>query len=225
MVMGRMVYNFTSRARLFGIKAWRFTLYFVLLDIIAFIVQAGGASIASGQDKPRHTILLGLHIYMGGVGFQEFFVLIFCYIAFRFSQQIKREIPIRLAQAQLLMYAQYAVLILITIRIVFRLIEYASGLDSSIPNHEVYQYIFDTLPMLFALVVYNVIHPGRIMPGKESDFPSRKERKNYFLGGNQSENSSQMLPITKSTGSATMPEAAAFQPQKQDEVPSYGYVR
>ncbi|KAL8636422.1 MAG: hypothetical protein Q9228_006179 [Teloschistes exilis] len=208
MVMGRMVYNFTSRARLFGIKAWRFTLYFVLLDIIAFIVQAGGASIASGQDKPRHTILLGLHIYMGGVGFQEFFVLIFCYIAFRFSQQIKRENPIRLAQAQLLI-----------------LIEYASGLDSSIPNHEVYQYIFDTLPMLFALVVYNVIHPGRIMPGKESDFPSRKERRNYFLGGNQSENSSQMLPITKSTGSATMPEAAAFQSQKQDEVPSYGYVR
>lgn len=34
MVMGRMVYNFTSRARLFGIKAWRYTLYFVLLDIL-----------------------------------------------------------------------------------------------------------------------------------------------------------------------------------------------
>jgi len=34
MVMGRMVYNFTSKAKLFGIKAWRFTLYFVLLDIM-----------------------------------------------------------------------------------------------------------------------------------------------------------------------------------------------
>ncbi|KAL8658486.1 MAG: hypothetical protein Q9202_007549 [Teloschistes flavicans] len=224
MVMGRMVFNFTSRARLFGIKAWRFTLYFVLLDIIAFIVQAGGAIIASGQDKPRHTVLLGLHIYMGGVGFQEFFVLVFCYIAFRFSQQLKRENPTRLSQAQLLLYAQYAVLVLITVRIVFRLIEYASGLDSSIPNHEAYQYVFDTLPMLFALVVYNAIHPGRIMPGQESDFPSRKDRKNYFLTGNNSENSSQMLPITAPTASATMPEATAFQPQKQDAVPSYGYV-
>lgn len=54
-------------------------------------------------------------IYMGGVGFQEFFVLVFCYIAFRFSQQIKRENPTRLSQAQLLLYAQYAVLVLITV--------------------------------------------------------------------------------------------------------------
>ena len=32
MVMGRMVYNFTAQAKVFGVKAWRFTLYFVLLD-------------------------------------------------------------------------------------------------------------------------------------------------------------------------------------------------
>jgi hypothetical protein len=31
--------------------------------------------------------------------------------------------------------------------------------------------------MLCSLVILNVIHPGRIMPGKESDLPSRKERK------------------------------------------------
>lgn len=35
MVLGRMVYNFTSTARVAGIKAWRFTLYFVLLDIVS----------------------------------------------------------------------------------------------------------------------------------------------------------------------------------------------
>ena len=34
MVMGRMVYNFTSTARVFRIKAWRFTLYFVILDVV-----------------------------------------------------------------------------------------------------------------------------------------------------------------------------------------------
>ena len=34
MVLGRMVYNFTSAARMWKIKAWRFTLIFVLLDIL-----------------------------------------------------------------------------------------------------------------------------------------------------------------------------------------------
>ena len=31
--------------------------------------------------------------------------------------------------------------------------------------------------MLTCLILFNVIHPGRLMPGKESDFPSRKQRK------------------------------------------------
>ncbi|KAL8827466.1 MAG: hypothetical protein Q9170_007006 [Blastenia crenularia] len=224
MVMGRMVYNFTSGAKLLGIKAWRFTLYFVLLDILAFIIQAGGASIASGQDKPQHTILLGLHVYMGGVGFQQFFIFVFLYIAFRFHQQVKRERPNRLSQALILLYTEYAVLVLITIRIIFRLIEYASGLDSSIPNHEAYQYIFDSLPMLFALILFNVIHPGRIMPGKQSDFPSRKERKNYFTG-NASGSSLQVLPSTQPSGPASMPDPYAFQPKTDHAVTNYGYVR
>lgn len=223
MVMGRMVFNFTSGAKLFGIKAWRFTLYFVLLDILAFIIQAGGAISASGSDKPTHTILLGLHVYMGGVGLQQLIILMFLYISFRFQQQVKRENSGNLPRALLLLYAQYTVLILITVRIIFRLVEYAQGLDSSIPNHEVYQYFFDTLPMLLALVVYNVVHPGRVMPGKESDFPSRKERKNYFKS-NDPENNLQSLSITQPASSATMPEEYAYQPKQQQQVPSYGYV-
>lgn len=152
---------------------------------------------------------------MGGVGFQECFVLVFGYIAFRFHRQIKREHPARLSQALLLLYAQVAVLVLVTVgapttalqptilhllnksqvRIVFRLIEWSGGLDSTIPNHEAYQYIFDSLPMLIALVIYHVVHPGRIMPGKKSDFPSRKERKNYFKRVS-SDHSFHLLPTT-----------------------------
>ena len=31
--------------------------------------------------------------------------------------------------------------------------------------------------MLIALVLLNVVHPGQVMPGKDSDLPSRKDRK------------------------------------------------
>jgi hypothetical protein len=34
MVLGRMTWNFTDTARVSGVKAWRFGLYFVLLDIV-----------------------------------------------------------------------------------------------------------------------------------------------------------------------------------------------
>lgn len=63
------------------------------------------------------------------------------------------------------------------IRIVFRLCEYAQGFHSNIPTHEAYQYCLDSVPMLCSLVILNLIHPGRVMPGEESNLPSRKERK------------------------------------------------
>ena len=31
--------------------------------------------------------------------------------------------------------------------------------------------------MFIALVLFNLVHPGQMMPGNESDLPSRKERK------------------------------------------------
>lgn len=37
--------------------------------------------------------------------------------------------------------------------------------------------------MFIALVLFNLVHPGKVMPGKESDFPSRKERKNFSRDG------------------------------------------
>lgn len=43
-------------ARLAGVSARRFGLLFVLLDIVAFIVQASGAVMLSGNDVSQHTI-------------------------------------------------------------------------------------------------------------------------------------------------------------------------
>ncbi|PNP45951.1 hypothetical protein THARTR1_10877 [Trichoderma harzianum] len=64
------------------------------------------------------------------------------------------------------------------LRIIFRICEYAQGLDSSIPLHEAYQYSLDSLPMLLALVAFNAIHPGRIMSGSKSDLPSFRMQEN-----------------------------------------------
>ena len=38
--------------------------------------------------------------------------------------------------------------------------------------------------MLVALIIFNIVHPGKVMAGKDSDFPSRKERKNLVLARN-----------------------------------------
>jgi hypothetical protein len=36
------------------------------------------------------------------------------------------------------------------------------------------------LLMLIASAMFNIVHAGAIMPGKDSDFPTRKERKQGY---------------------------------------------
>ncbi|KAJ5884530.1 hypothetical protein N7504_012102 [Penicillium tannophilum] len=177
MVMGRMVWNFTDDARILRMWPWQFGFIFVILDIIAFIVQVYGAAQAAGNNVSYSTEMSGLHIYMAGVGVQQFFVLVFVVYAISFHIKILRQRRSDARKASILLYVLYACLALITMRIIFRLCEYSQGLDSKIPLHEAYQYCLDSLPMLLALVILNIVHPGRIMPGTESEVPSRKERK------------------------------------------------
>ncbi len=78
MTLGRMIHFFLPEQKLVGISARRFGVLFVCLDIFAFIVQAAGAIIASIQDGGS-IVMTGLHIYMGGIGLQEVFII--CFIA------------------------------------------------------------------------------------------------------------------------------------------------
>ncbi|OKL56095.1 hypothetical protein UA08_08788 [Talaromyces atroroseus] len=189
MVFGRMVWNYVPDASIRGIRAWKFGMYFVVLDIIAFIIQVSGA--ASAESSNTETVaqtLQGIHIYMGGVALQQVFIFVFCYFAYELwhslHKQQKSGIKVSTASPNLsiqsglvLLYALGMVLVLITLRILFRLAEYAHGLTSTIPNHEAYQYCLDSLPMLLAFVILSVVHPGSIMKGPECEIPSRKKRK------------------------------------------------
>jgi hypothetical protein len=66
-------------------------------------------------------------------------------------------------------------------RIIYRFVEFSQGTTSTNPilTHEGYTYGLDALPMLLAVLVINVIHPGLILKGPDSDFPrqTRKEKR------------------------------------------------
>ncbi|KAG0645997.1 putative lipid transporter atnI [Hyphodiscus hymeniophilus] len=192
MVLGRMIYFFVPEQKIWGIKGIQIAKIFVWLDIVSFITQvAGGIMISPGSTGS--TVMTGIHIYMGGIGLQELCILIFTSIAIKFSlgmRQRERELATSRHQIldgkpdnwRMLLYVLYASLTLITIRIIFRLVEFASGLDPSknpIPYHEAYFMALDALPMFVAIVLMNVVHPGRILQGEGSEFPrmTRKERK------------------------------------------------
>ncbi|KAL1862604.1 hypothetical protein VTK73DRAFT_6731 [Phialemonium thermophilum] len=174
MVFGRAVWSYRDDGRVWGLSARLFGIVFVALDIVALIIQVLGAVQAAQQHAPQHKVLLGLHVYMGGVGLQQLFILVFCLFSIKMFVDLRKglggkgEGP----KAQLLLVVLLTALALITLRIVFRLGEYSQGLDSSIPRHEAFQYCLDSLPMLIALVLFNIIHPGRLMPRTDNEMPS-----------------------------------------------------
>jgi hypothetical protein len=57
------------------------------------------------------------------------------------------------------------------------LIEFSSGNTSSnpLPFHEAYFYALEAVPMLFAIFVFNITHPGLTLVGPQSELPSLKE--------------------------------------------------
>lgn len=81
MTLGRMVNYFIPGQRFFRISARRFGTIFVCLDIFAFLVQATGAVFTSQQNASVKTTMMGVHIYMGGIGLQEVFILCFTALA------------------------------------------------------------------------------------------------------------------------------------------------
>ncbi|KAK7018502.1 RTA1-domain-containing protein [Favolaschia claudopus] len=181
-LMSRMVYFFVPEKRVGGISARRLSLCFVLLDITAFLMQAGGGSMISSDD-PK-TALLGIHIYMGGIGLQQFFVLGFTALVIRFHYKMQRlEGSTEWKRPLYLMYTSLA---LITVRIVYRLIEFSSGVYSTLTMHEAPFYCLEALPMFIALLLWNICHPGQVLVGPDSEFP-KKEKKSKRKGNNETE--------------------------------------
>ncbi|KAJ6589220.1 RTA1 like protein-domain-containing protein [Mycena capillaripes] len=171
-LMSRFVYFFVPDKHVGGISARRLSLCFVLLDITAFAMQGVGGSMMSSTTPTA--ALRGIHIYMGGIGLQEFFVLGFTALVVRFHYKMK--LLDGSTEWKRPLYIMYTSLALITLRIIFRLIEFSSGVYSPITMHEAPFYCLEALPMFAALLLWNIFHPGQVLVGPDSEFP-KKEKK------------------------------------------------
>ncbi|EFE39143.1 hypothetical protein TRV_06190 [Trichophyton verrucosum HKI 0517] len=178
MVLARMI-HFYIPSRTIGIfKPAILAKIFIVLDFVAFVIQLVGGGMAGPGQTPE-AAMRGIHIYMGGIGIQEFFIILFLILAIQFHRQMLHlEHTGRLQDSKRtwrpLLYSLYISLFFITMRIVYRLIEFSSGHTDSnpIPHHEWYMYVFDAVPMLFAIGTWNVIHPGKIIRGPDAKMPS-----------------------------------------------------
>lgn len=171
-----MVADLTGSAQLFSVPVKHLSALFILLDIITFAVQSFGIYLAIQTDAAKSSIIRGIHVYMAGIGIQQLFVVLFAVVLRHVHGHLKLALDsARYATVRRLIFILYAALALITLRIIFRLVEYSKGLQSAIPRQEAYQYCLDSSPMLVALLLFNIVHPGSVL-GDEGKPVLRKWR-------------------------------------------------
>jgi hypothetical protein len=119
-----MIYYFTPNRSLFSIPASNIAASFVALDFVSFIIQLVGGSMA-GPDSPPEDQLRAIHIYMGGIGLQEFFIVVFLGLAVKFWMEMNKvekgaiSGPLRQTRWRPLLFTLFGSLMFISVSQIF----------------------------------------------------------------------------------------------------------
>ncbi|KAJ6191037.1 hypothetical protein N7519_001058 [Penicillium mononematosum] len=174
MTLGRLIVHLDAENLSLVPVKW-LTAIFVTGDVIAFVMQAaGGGIMASGTLSAMTT---GEHITIGGLAVQLVFFSVFIVASSIFHYRIRNN-PTeksvgrsRTSTWEAVMAGLYVASILILVRSIFRLIEYAQGNNGYLISHEVFMYVFDSMLMFFAMVAMSIFHPSKVLAQ-----PSRRRR-------------------------------------------------
>ncbi|KPM36697.1 hypothetical protein AK830_g9860 [Neonectria ditissima] len=165
MTLGRIITSIRAEKHSM-IRPKRLTKTFVTGDILSFVIQ-GGASGLMVVQKPGLSIW-GERMVIIGLLVQVIMFALFAAIAVVFHRRMRRNpttdsfdglIPWESA-----LHMLYAVSLLIMVRSIFRVVEYAQGQGGYSLMHEWTLYIFDSLLMFIVAVLFGWRFPSDLEP-------------------------------------------------------------
>ncbi|KAF2855746.1 RTA1-domain-containing protein [Plenodomus tracheiphilus IPT5] len=162
MVLGRLIRLLDAGEHSMIRTTW-LTKVFLMGDILSFLSQSGGGGmLAKAKDKAAQD--LGNNVILAGLGIQVVFFAIFMIVTVVFHIRItKRPTSTSLAIAapwERLLWVLYFASVLIMVRSLFRMMEYAQGSDGFLMQKEMYVYAFDATLMFNVAAVFCLYHPG-----------------------------------------------------------------
>ncbi|KAM0740620.1 hypothetical protein ACQRIT_005804 [Beauveria bassiana] len=138
---------------------------FVTFDILSFVVQGNGSAIASTgnwrgpKEKPdRYTLISGLLLQLLAFGL---FLAVFGHFHFLANRFAVPDAPVGWRK---IVRAVYISSIAIMIRCIYRVCEFAEGMQGYAFRTEWLFWVFETIPMIFAIGVFCVWHPSQYLP-------------------------------------------------------------
>jgi hypothetical protein len=176
--------------KIFRISATMITKIFVGCDVFSFLIQVSGSGIASSNNWKGDTKDIGVNVLIVGLATQLLAMLVFLSVVARFCKRASWEGEVRqdppagwqkvltavIVSCTLIVVSvclPYYIVVHWTltresqIRSIYRLIEFALGVDGYLFSHEWPFYVFESLPMMPAIAVFCFWYPGRILPKKK----------------------------------------------------------
>jgi hypothetical protein len=163
MIYGRLVL-FVDASEASIIRPTRVTKIFVCGDVVAFFMQAGGGGMmaqASMANTGQKIMLLGLFIQLAFLGFFLSISLVFWT---RMAKSSKRYAIPKYGKHtwDTLLKMVVGAAIIIILRCIFRVIEFAQGHSGYLASHEIYMYVFDAAPMLGVQVMMHFVYAAEV---------------------------------------------------------------
>jgi len=166
MILGRLVRALRGD-HLSLLPARWITRIFVTGDIVSFTLQAGGGGVQAGGTLQLYET--GEKIIIAGLFCQILIFGFFVATSVLFHHRIaQRPTPKALSNSipwRRYFYVIYVTSGLILMRSVFRVVEYLQGNDGYLISHEVFLYVFDTIPMAAVMAIFLVYYIEHLQGG------------------------------------------------------------
>ncbi|KAI1365963.1 RTA1-domain-containing protein [Xylaria arbuscula] len=168
MTLGRLVVAVDGRRSL-PISPRLLTPLYVLIDLGVVGTQLAGSVLpASGEPS---AIELSEKLVLGGLIAQVAALSIFILIAWlaqRRIQQMSTPTIVLNGEGSVVNWKNHfraiqLVTLLIIVRSIVRTVEYVQGPDGFVISHEVFIYLFDAALMWLVMLIYAILHPGRLV--------------------------------------------------------------
>ncbi|KAK3314392.1 RTA1 like protein-domain-containing protein [Apodospora peruviana] len=133
--------------------------FFITSDAIATITQIAGAALIGVKQSKRQDPTTANNILLGGLAYQVFSIGLFIILTAVFLVRARRHVK---GSGLGTFVAAFSVAtLLVYLRTVFRLAETAEGLGGNLSTKEVYFGTLEFAPVVLAVLLFTVWHPGR----------------------------------------------------------------
>jgi hypothetical protein len=134
---------------------------FVIADLVSLIVQAIGGGQAAIADQTNGDTTPGTNIMIAGICWQMVSMSVYVLLAILYIFRISKAKVVLSQNMKIFLGGMGIITLMIFIRCIYRTVELQAGWTGYIITHEVYFACLDGLPMIIALIAFNVFHPGR----------------------------------------------------------------